>query len=215
MKTIKYLLIAAALFFGYSAQAQVRLSDEEKESLQIAVKQKLDFFQDQLTLIAARRSSMDIKNQAVKATLALFIGKGEPYTVYENNGRAVQNTGVKMQTSSVNSSVKRSQLMKTYLNRLKNMLGYADNILIESADAIKIGEIFPEKGTGRYYATATICRHFVHTLDSGDVIHDYTVHTVKFYVDPDFLDSSEVNIEGIGIVPKILLGDVSAIDTWR
>lgn len=215
MKTIKYLLIAAALFFGYSAQAQVRLSDEEKESLQIAVKQKLDFFQDQLTLIAASRTSMEIKNQAVKSTLALFIGKGDPYTVYENNGRAVQNTGVKMQTLSVNSSVKRSQLMKTYLNRLKNMLGYADNILIESADAIKIGEIFPEKGTGRYYATATICRHFVHTLDSGDVIHDYTVHTVKFYVDPDFLDSSEVNIEGIGIVPKILLGDVSAIDTWR
>ena len=210
MKTIKYLLIAAALFFGYSAQAQVRLSDEEKESLQIAVKQKLDFFQDQLTLIAARRSSMDIKNQAVKATLALFIGKGEPYTVYENNGRAVQNTGVKMQTSSVNSSVKRSQLMKTYLNRLKNMLGYTD-ILIESADAVKVGDIFREQSTGRYVSTATICQHFVGYRDGYKVYEDYTVKTVKIYIEPDVVNLPD----GEMTVWKIQLADITAGETWR
>ena len=210
MKTIKYLLIAAALFFGYSAQAQVRLSDEERESLQIAVKQKLDFFQDQLTLIAARRTSMDIKNQAVKATLALFIGKGEPYTVYENNGRAVQNTGVKMQTSSVNSSVKRSQLMKTYLNRLKNMLGYTD-ILIESADAVKVGDIFREQSTGRYVSTATICQHFVGYRDGYKVYEDYTVKTVKIYIEPDVVNLPD----GEMTVWKIQLADITAGETWR
>ena len=210
MKTIKYLLIvASALLFGYTAQAQVRLSEEEKESLQVAVKQKLDFFQDQLTLIAARRSSMEIKNQAVKATLALFIGKGEPYTVYDN-GREIRNTGVKMQTSSVNSTRKSTQLMKTYLNRLKNMLGYTD-IVIESADAVKVGDIFREQGTGRYVSTATICQHFVGYRDGYKVYEDYTVKTVKIYIEPDVVNLPD----GEMTVWKIQLADIYAGETWR
>ncbi len=210
MKTIKYLLIvASALLFGYTAQAQVRLSEEEKESLQVAVKQKLDFFQDQLTLIAARRSSMEIKNQAVKATLALFIGKGEPYTVYDN-GREIRNTGVKMQTSSVNSTRKSTQLMKTYLNRLKNMLGYTD-IVIDSADAVKVGDIFREQGTGRYVSTATICQHFAGYRDGYKVYEDYTVKTVKIYIEPDVVNLPD----GEMTVWKIQLADIYAGETWR
>ncbi len=210
MKRFKFFIVAfVALFFGFTAQAQIRLSDEEKETLQEAVKQKLDFFQDQLTLIAARRTSPENKDIAIKNTLALFIGKGQPYSVYEN-GREVKNTGVKMQTSSVNSSAKRSQLMRTYLNRLKNMLGYTD-ILIESADAVKVGEIFPERSTGRYYSTATICQHFVGYRDGYKVYEDYTVKTVKIYIEPDIVNLPDGELT----IWKIQLGDVAAIDTWR
>ena len=210
MRTTKLLIIAlVSACFSFSAQAQVRLSEEEKETLKVAVKNKLDFFQDQLTLIAARRAGAEHKEQAVKATLALFIGKGEPYTVYEN-GREVKNTGVKMQTSSVNRSSKRTQLMKSYLRWLKNQTIYSD-ILIESADAVKIGEIFPERSTGRYYSTATICQHFVGYRDGYRVYEDYTVKTVKIYIERDVVDLPDGELS----VWKIQLADITTVDTWR
>ncbi len=210
MRTTKLLIIALlSTCFSFSAQAQVRLSEEEKETLKVAVKNKLDFFQDQLTLIAARRAGAEPKEQAVKATLALFIGKGEPYTVYEN-GREVKNTGVKMQTSSVNRSSKRTLLMKSYLRWLKNQTTYSD-ILIESADAVKIGEIFPERSTGRYYSTATICQHFVGYRDGYRVYEDYTVKTVKIYIEREVVDLPDGELT----VWKIQLADITTVDTWR
>lgn len=100
--------------------------------------------------------------------------------------------------------------MRTYLNRLKNMLGYTD-ILIESADAVKVGEIFPERSTGRYYSTATICQHFVGYRDGYKVYEDYTVKTVKIYIEPDIVNLPDGELT----IWKIQLGDVAAIDTWR
>ena len=213
MKIIKTIALAAAcLLMPVYVDAQVRLTDEEKETLQVAVKQKLDYFQDQLGTIASKKTSPENKDRAIKSTLALFIGKGEPYTTYSgyNNSVEIVNDGVKMQTSSVRSHATKSQLMKRYLNRLKGMLGYTD-INIESADAVKVGDIHLEPGTNRYNSVASICQHFVGYRDGYKVYEDYTVKKVKIYIEPEILQLPD----GEQVLWKIQLGDMVATETWR
>lgn len=213
MKSLKIIALLFACFFvPVYANAQVKLTDEEKETLQIAVKQKLDYFQDQLGTIASKKTSPENKDRAIKSTLSLFIGNGEPYVIYGgiNNTEEIQNDGVKMQTSSVNSRAKKSQLMKRYLVRLKGMLGYTD-IIIESADAVKVGDIYPEPGTNRYYSVASICQHFVGYRDGYKVYEDYTVKKVKIYIEPKVLQLPD----GEQVLWKLQLGDMIATETWR
>lgn len=213
MKSRKSLAIFMAVVLSpIVSNAQVRLTDDERETFQIAVKQKLDYFQDQLGTIASKKTSPENKDRAIKSTLELFIGKGEPYITYGgyNNSVEMPNDGVKMQTSSVNSKATKSQLMKRYLNRLKGMLGYTD-IIIESADAVKVGDIYPEPGTGRYYSVASICQHFVGYRDGYKVYEDYTVKKVKIYIEPEILQLPD----GEQVLWKIQLGDMVATETWH
>lgn len=213
MKPVRYIAILLASFLlPLFANAQVKLTDEEKETLQIAVKQKLDYFQDQLGTIASRKTSLENKDRAIRSTLSLFIGKGGPYIMYggSNNTVELSNDGVKMQTSSVNSQARKSQLMKKYLERLKGMLGYTD-IIIESADAVKVGDIHPEPGTNRYFSVASICQHFVGYRDGYKVYEDYTVKRVKIYIEPEIL----LLPDGEQVLWKIQLGDMIATETWR
>lgn len=214
MKSLKlWVLLVACFISPILSNAQVvKLTDDEKETLKVAVKQKLDYFQDQLGTIASRKTSVENKDRAIKSTLSLFIGKGNPYITYGgyNNTIPIENTGVKMQTSSVNTRATKSQLMRNYLTRLKGMLGYTD-IIIESADAVKVGDIYPEPGTGRFYSVASICQHFVGYRDGYKVYEDYTVKKVKIYIEPEILQLPD----GEQILWKIQLGDMIATETWR
>lgn len=208
----RFLLLLSFTLLPIFLNAQVRLTDEEKETLHIAAKQKLDYFQDQLGVIASQNVSPENKDRAIKSTLALFIGKGEPYVMNggEYNTEEIINDGVKMQTSSVNSRATKSQLMKRYLVRLKGMLGYT-KIIIESADAVKIGDIHPEPGTKRYYSVASICQHFVGYRDGYKVYEDYTIKKVKIYIEPEVLELPD----GEQVLWKIQLGDMVTTETWR
>lgn len=214
MKFIKSLaVVSACLAFSICTNAQIRLDDETKETLQVAIKHKLDFFQDQLASIASRNTSPVNKDRAIKSTLELFIGKGGPYVTYSGNNYTIKepNTGVKMQTSSINNRPAKSQLMKKYLERMKGMLNYTD-IIIESADAVKVGDIYPEPGSKRYYTTASICQHFVGYRDGYKVYEDYTVKKVKVYIEPELIDMPTGEQE---VYWKAQLGDMVVTETWR
>lgn len=212
MKTVnKITLLIVCLLISLFANAQIKLSKEEKETLQNVAKQKIDFFQDQLSAIASSKISPENKNRAVKSTLSIFIGKGEPYVTYggDNFTEEEHNSGVKMQTSSINSRAKKAQLMKKYLERMKGMLNYTE-VVIESSDAVKIGDIYLDPATNRYISTASFCQHFAGYRDGYKVYEDYTVKKVKIYIDPSIVELPD----GKHTVWLVQLGDMSVVETW-
>lgn len=215
MGTINKLLIVSVLLLSLSTvQAQpVRLSEEEKSEIAERIIQKVVAFQDNLATIASRENSVEVKDNSVKSTLELFIGKGEPYYYYEYEDESLlvkkYSTGVKMQTSSRSGKKNPPTLMKRYLERMKGMLSYSD-IVIESADAVKVGEIYRETDD-RYITTATFCQHFVGYNEGGyEIYDDYTLKTVRVYIDKKEI----VTPDGKEIIWIAQLGDMIVVETW-
>lgn len=203
----KFFILALLIIVPVTTFSQTKLSDEDKELISERIRQKLDSFQDNLSMIAGKNED-DLKNRALKSCLELFIEKGEPYLEYgSNSSTPIKNSGVKMQTSSRNGQ-KRTQLMKSYLNRMKGMLNYT-NIVIEAADAVKVGDIY-RQSDGRYISTATICQHFIGFRENYKVYEDYTLKTVKIYIDKEEI----MTPDGKQIAWLIKLGDMSVLETW-
>ena len=205
-----FVILALFVLVPLTALSQTKLSDEDKELITERIKQKLDSFQDDLSMIAGRNDE-DLKNRAVKSCLELFVEKGEPYIEYIIlNGVSTpnRNTGVKIQTSSRNGQKRTPQLMKKYLDRMKGMLNYT-NIVIEAADAVKVGDIY-RQSDGRYISTATICQHFIGFRENYKVYEDYTLKTVKIYIDKEEI----MTPDGTQIAWLIKLGDMNVLETW-
>lgn len=211
----KLILIIAAIVLAATtsnlyAQSE-RLSNEDKQEMKERIEQKLVEFQDYLGMIASAKSSNEIKDKAISSALDMFIGKGKPYQSWDGyNDEPIYNSGVKMQTSST-SGRKRSQLMSSYLARLKGMIGgrYGD-IVIEAADGVKVDDI-QMTSDGRYISTAYICQRFCGYSESGYKIYeDYTIKKIKIYIDK----KDVVTPVGNKVMWIIQLGDMSVIETW-
>ena len=221
MKLVKYIIItiavAAFVIYPINAKSSVfhddeELTQEEKTELSLKIKQNLEDFQDYLRTITSNDVSSEVKDMAIENALNLFIGKGKPYIMYDPySNDKIWNEGVKMQTSS-SRGTKRVQLMSTYLNRLKGMIGgIYSKIIIESADAVKVDDIYAT-GDGRYMCTAIICQHFCGYSENGYVQYeDWTTKKIKIHIDKTTIaiPDGEKNIW------KIRLGDMNVIDTWH
>lgn len=152
MDSLKYIFaLLVSCFIAGNSNAQ-ELTNEQQEEIRMRIIQTVDEFQDGLLSISNNQLSHAARKEYVNRTLKLFIGNGEPYSYYdEEEGKQVNNSGVKIQVSDKQRGMKKSQRLKNYIYKFYNAetgkvsLRY-NGINIEAVDAlicdniIKVGD---------------------------------------------------------------------------
>lgn len=205
---IKLIIFLFAIFISFPAFSQ-QLTQAEKESLQIRVKNKVDEYQFYLKQLADKHStSAAVKNNAYKLALKLFIGECENYSIYDPDlGRNVTKPAVRMEISSKYRSTKSRVLMKRYLNNLRNNQTY-DQIEITDADIVRVDNIY--KVGDHYECMAYFCQKYVGYRDKRVIYSDITTKKVRVYIQAIQIPKSDGSIETIW---NALLGDIYVILT--
>ncbi len=195
-KIIVTLLFAAILPIMASAQNySIGLSEQEKEEITNRVKQKIDAFLQQLQYVASK--DYEVSNEAVKTTLALFIGQGGAYKL-----DGTWHNGVKMQTATLRKNrhgrpiYNKPVLMTRYLKNLQG-LPYK-RVTIEQVGAVRVDNL-RRVGENRYETMAYFCQYFRGERDGG-YYSDNTWKSVKVYVE-------RIDVGG-GMTWQIYLGDM-------
>ena len=98
-KTLITILIIAATMPLYCNAQSIDLTEAQKEEMSNRIKDKLEAFLSNLAYIASKDS--EVQDDAIRTSLALFIGKGEPYTMPDEYGVMTNHDGVTMQTASI------------------------------------------------------------------------------------------------------------------
>lgn len=220
------ILIVFVLFF-VSANAQVDLSEAEKEILKDRIIEKLDSFQEELKIIGNRKSSRNPNgnsdvtcNNAMTEAKLLFMGDGETvatepnywgrsgyYHSYENGGSIVEK--VDMQTSSKSGS-SNEQLMAKYLKAIYDKVNSRyDKIVIERAGGVRVDNI-SKLANGKYIATAHILQKFEGSRDGYVLYRDYTKKEVVIYIEGEEIITPEGRVWNW----VILLEDILVEETW-
>lgn len=206
------LLLFLAGFMSGQLQAQERLTDAQKEIFRTRVKQKVEEFQSSLSRIVDNGLKHEHRKEEVKKLLALFMGKGEAYSYYDEElDRRVNSTGVKMQTSSVNRSYTGSQKLKNYIYKLYNPetgrsgTNY-EKIKIESADAVRVDNI--QRVGDHYECTAYFYQKFTGYRDGRIIYSDGTSKKIRCFINVKDLPSGKKIYEA-------LLGDIYVLSTKR
>lgn len=209
MKTSKsiYILLFLLTLCSNTAFAQNDLTEEDKEELQERVKQKVEEFQGYLSDIVNTELSDNRRRSSIQSALALFIGKGKPYSVENDYGEKVLRKAVRMQLSSVNRKSLRWLYMTKYLNNQYNNVHNYRKVRIESADAVRVDNIY-QTGDGKYQAVAYFCQKYV-SYDDHDRISYGDVSRKRVIV---YIDAIETPV---GTVWDAKLGDIYTIETER
>ena len=225
MKRITILI--AFVLMVISSNAQVDLTESEKEILKDRIIEKLDSFQEELKIIGNRKGDRNPNgnsdatcNNAMREAKLLFMGDGEIvatepnywgragyYHSYENGGSIVER--VDMQTSSKSASTK-SQLMAEYLKAIYDKVYSRYNkIVIERAGGVRVDNI-TKLDNGKYIATAHILQKFEGYKDGYLLYKDYTKKEVVIYIEGEEIITPEGRIWSW----VILLEDILDEDTW-
>lgn len=190
------------------AQSNYSLTQEEKEQVKERIVDKLEDFQFWLGEIANKKNSQQVRTNALKSNIVLFMGKCDPYTVTNHKtGQLEIKEAVKMETSSIRNGreVKNPpQRMKQYLYNILNNKTYS-NIKIEQADAVRVDNL-RKVGEGEYEAVAYFCQYFTGYRGDGNYVaySDYTEKAVRILIDIE-----EVRQAGeTEKIIKIKLGDM-------
>lgn len=194
--------------FGMNAYPQ-DLSVSEKEALQRRVKDKVDEFQFYMGQLADKKStSNEVKDNAYRLSLKLFIGEGENYSIYDPElGRDVQKSAVRMEISSKYRSTKSRTLMKRYLSNLRNNKTYTQ-IEITDADIVRVDNIYP---VGDHYeCMAYFCQKYIGYRDGRIAYSDITTKKVRVYIQAIQIPKADGSTETIW---NALLGDIYVIET--
>lgn len=215
MKHISLFLLACVFVaFPMAGQTPMRsngLTDAQIETIQNRTKQKVEEFQAGMKKIADNSLPGANRKEHVLNTLDLFIGAGDPYDYYDElMDQRVHNTGVKMQTTSVNSERKASQKLKSYIykfynpNTGKSSMPYS-KIIIEAADAVRIDNI--QKVGDHYECIAYFTQKFIGFRGDRISYSDLTTKKVRCYI--THIDLPE------GDLFDCKLGDIYAVSTER
>lgn len=108
-------VILSMSFTAQTAQAQVNdLSEQDIQAFKDRVGEVIDMFQNNLSILGAKKHSMKVKSVYKKSALKLFIGEGLPYTDPDGNKRK----GVLVEVSSIKSgkTTKHNIYLTTYLD---------------------------------------------------------------------------------------------------
>jgi len=198
-----------------SAQSKNYLTEEDKKQIKERIIDKLEDFQFWLGEIANKKNSQQVRTNAIKSNIVLFIGKCDPYTVTNpKTGEIEIKDAVKMETSSIRNGVVHknpSQRMKQYLKNLLNNKSYS-NIKIEQADAVRVDNL-RKVGDGEYEAIAYFCQYFTGYRGDGNhvVYSDYTEKAVRILIEVE-------EVKQIGKTEKVIkikLGDMKVALTER
>lgn len=198
MNTYKKLLatLLLCILFSNNIFAQdndIVFTEEDKKEMQVRVKQKVEEFQGYLSDIVNSELTVKQRENSVYAALALFMGKGDPYTVINEYGEKERRNAVRMQISSLNNTYKKWSKMKKYLWDQYNKLDHIyDKIEIQSADVVRVDNIH-RVGKNRFQAVAYYCQRYVSYRDGKRVygpdisgkkitVHIQAIDTPKGYV---------------------------------
>lgn len=204
-----HFIIVALLIIQQSAIAQeVTLSGEDKYELQNRVKDKLEDFLGQLSIIASKAKDVTVsmKDAATTSALELFIGKGKPYEYTDQYGNRKIHEPVQMQTSNRYRKYP-PKPMTQYLRSLRTM-SYT-KVVIEAADAVRVDNIF-ETPDGKYEAIAYYSQKFCGYRDGRLVYNDVTEKKVKIYVEKVSIPTPSGNDK---VIWRVLLGDIYVLST--
>lgn len=199
MKKIRLSLLIFLFSLSFCSFAQNKLTESEKQAIQVRVKQKVDEFQAYLTNIANIKLTTTQRQNSIKSALALFIGKGERYSYVDENGDRVNGGPVKMQLSSLRTSVKNTLTMSKYLQNTYNNVHRYGRVVITAADMVRIDELH-QTGDGTYETMAYIVQKYIAFRDNRVVYSDITTKKIKVYV-------KALPIPG-GVIWDAKLGDV-------
>lgn len=185
------------------------LTDDQKRALERRVKDKVDEFQFYMGQLADKKStSSEVKSNAYRLSLKLFIGEGENYSIYDPDlGRDVQKSAVRMEVSSKYRSTKTRTLMKRYLDNLRNNRIYTQ-IEITDADVVRVDNIYP---VGDHYeCMAYFCQKYIGYRDGKVAYSDITTKKVRVYIQAIQIPKADGSTETIW---NALLGDIYVIET--
>lgn len=207
----KVLFVVLLLCISFSNMYAQKLSDEDRETIEQRVIEKINDFISYLPEIAGKsdrpREEKLLAQKYINKTLELFIGKGDNYEYFDQAGNRRWHEGVKMQTTS-RGIPNRPQPMKRYLPRLMN-LSY-QKVEIDTCSAVRIDKHIYEAGDGRYTATATFIQSFKGWRDGKLIINDKDAKQVTVYVERTIIDTPE----GRDVFWIIRLGDVRITTDW-
>lgn len=208
MRKLQFIFVALLLFQQSAVAQEVRLSSEEKIELQNRVKDKLEDFLGQLSIIASKAKDVTVamKDAATASALELFIGKGKSYEYTDQYGNRKMHEPVQMQTSNRYRKYP-PKPMTQYLRSLRNM-SYT-KVVIEAADAVRVDNIF-ETPDGKYEAIAYYSQKFCGYRDGRLVYNDVTEKKVKIYVEKVAIPTPSGNDK---IIWRVLLGDIYVLNT--
>ena len=203
------LLVASLLFAMNDTLFAQMLTPEQKEALQVRVKNKVDEYQFYLAQLGNKRSTnAEVKANAYNLAIKLFIGECENYEIYEPDmGYSITKPAVRMEVSSKYRSTTSRVLMKKYLNNLRNNTSY-DQIEITDADVVRVDNIY--KVGDHYECMAYFCQKYVGYRDNRVVYSDVTTKKVRVYIEAIEIPKSDGSTETIW---NALLGDIYVIST--
>lgn len=197
-------VLFAILFASITVQAQVNdLSERDIQAFKDRAGEVIDMFQNNLSILGAKKHSLKVKTVYKKSALKLFIGEGLPYVDPDGN----QRKGVMVQISSIRGGkvTKRNIALVTYLDNLIK-LPYAE-VKLTQADTYRISNIY--KVGNHYEATATIFQKFEGYVGESELkkkYSDVTQKNIKVYIIPE-------NDYVLGQHWSVRLGDIEVVDT--
>lgn len=202
MKRINFIIIIALWCLSTAnVFAQNSLTDEDKKELQERVKIKVEEFQQYLSDIVNTKLSDAQRQSSITSALALFIGKGEEYSVKNEYNELEKRNPVRMQLSSVYSQRKRWLRMTRYLSNQYNNIHKYGTVEMQSADVVRVDNIY-EVGPGSYQAVAYFCQRYAAKTKDGQFIYGPEVTSKKVIV---YITAIETPV---GTVWDAKLGDV-------
>ena len=190
------------------------LTDEQKQIFQERVTQKVEEFESGLKNVVNNQLSRSLRNEYTKNVLHLFIGEGDPYSIYDD-GRKIYNSGVVMETSSVNRSWTTTTKFKRYLYKLydpatgRSKMPYT-KISLEFTDAVRVDNI--ERVGDHYECVAYFCQKFLGYRDGRVIYGDVTEKKIRC-----FINSIEIPTAtgGKQVIWDAKLGDIYVLSTRK
>lgn len=160
--TFTFLLIT---IFSQFVQAQPQeLSEEDIANFKIRIREKIEAFQNHVTVIASKETEMVKKDLAIKTALRLFLATATMEMASVSNGQ----------------EVKRTLPMKDYFNRLKNLPYRKVNISSQEACYISGIQKTPDN---KYVATATIYQLFEGCYSEAKCYKDSTKKEIDITIE--------------------------------
>ncbi len=199
MTNLKHFICLMLILIGSSvfAQTDAGISELMKQRIQ----QKVAQMNDNISFMADKSKDLNTRNYYKGRALSLFISKGEPFEV-----EGIQNSGVKMETTSIYRKKPSRRLMKDYFNGLINLRYSKVDIQSTKVHEIEVSQL-QKIDDNTYVCTACFEQIFVGSRDGRPVYKDRTRKKVKVYIlAEETLDRQEF---------MVLLGDVTALETTR
>lgn len=207
MKSYKYVLMFLFSLIAFSISAE-EFSEEHRKEIQQRVKSKIEEFQGYMASIVNDQLSDLRRNAAKESAIALFIGEGEPYYLVDEDGKKNYHREVRMQISSVNKITLDRKAIKKYLQDSYNNIHKYAKVVIESADAVRVGDIY-KVGEGKYECMAYFAQKYISYGRDGSVKYgDFSRKKVKVHL-------TVKEIPTVGKIFEAKLGDIYVVSTEK